>query len=373
MSLPCGLKGSQKQFLLHLNEIKSCCSADSEPLSTDRTFQEYISQWHKENQQLTQGIRLPGCNVCWKAEDQGLQSFRNKFQDVTDTDLIEIFQSNLCNQMCSYCSPKYSSMWQDTVVNQGVFTQVSKLVRDNMSPIHTQTHNDHWLAEVKEYINSRPDNSVNINLLGGEPLMQLRSLNLYEQINIDKIKKFKVTTNLNPPTNKFLHWLLDNIPNHKLQIDVSLDATPEFNNIPRAGFDAARFYQNLELVKNKQVPMMFLSVLTVLNMFDLPAYLKWSNLQEIDNVFFSLHNPDCLAIKYTPKEVRLDIWDQINDKNCDQNIKEQLLHPETTVDLKLLEQYNFIKQYFERSNIVVDNISNLKFQQYWKWLQKVTQ
>jgi sulfatase maturation enzyme AslB (radical SAM superfamily) len=372
MSLPCGLKGSQKQFLLHLNEIKSCCSADSEPLTTDLTFQDYIDQWHKESQQLTQGIRLPGCNICWKAEDQGLQSFRNKFQDVTDPDLIEIFQSNLCNQMCSYCSPKYSSMWQDTVVERGVFTQVSKLVRDNMSPIHVQTNNEHWLSEVKEYINHRPDNSVSINLLGGEPLMQLRSLNFYEQLDINKIKKFKITTNLNPPTNKFLHWLLDNIPNHKLQIDISLDATPEFNHIPRAGFDADRFYQNLELVKSKQVPMMFLSVLTVLNLFDLPNYIRWSKLQGATNVFFTVHNPDCLAIKYVPHAVRLAVWSQLDNIECDQTIKDQLLQPEIKVDLKLLEQYNFINQYFERSNLTVDSITNSTFQEYWKWLQQET-
>lgn len=373
MSLPCGLKGTQKQFLLHLNEIKSCCSADSEPLTTDRTFQDYITQWNEESQQLTQGIKLPGCDICWRAEDQGLQSFRNKFRDVTDPDLIEIFQSNLCNQMCSYCSPKYSSMWQDTVVKYGVFNRVSKLVRDNMAPIHAQTNNEHWLTEVKEYINSRPDDSVSINLLGGEPLMQLRSLTLYEQINIDKIKKFKVTTNLNPPTNKFLHWLLDNIPNHKLQIDISLDATPEYNHIPRAGFDAERFYQNLELIKNKQISVVFLSVLTVLNLFDLPNYLAWSKLQNATNVFFNVHNPDCLAIRYVPRSVRLLIWDQINNSECDQNIKEQLLQPEIKVDLKLLEQYNFIKQYFERSEILIENINNTTFQEYWNWLQQETQ
>jgi hypothetical protein len=48
------------------------------------------------------------------------------------------------------------------------------------------------------------------------------------------------------------------------------------------------------------------------------------------------------------------------------DVVKESLGPGNMVDLKLFEQYNYLKQYFDRTN--VDYLQNTKFASYWNWL-----
>lgn len=372
----CSLKKNQKLFIIQNNLVSSCCRAEQEPIDSTKSIEFYIDKWDHEKQLLTQGVEIPGCESCWRDERRGLQSYRqqlkqiildDKSADYNKENYIEIFLSNLCNQMCSYCSPKYSSEWEQSIL-ENPFENISYATKQNLAVIQTNNDSDYWLNQIQQYVNTQADNSVTLRLLGGEPLMQLRNLEIFKQFNLQKIKQFHIVTNLNAPTSKFLLWLLESIASIQLKIQVSIDATPEYNHIPRAKFNSQRFNSNLTLLKNHNIEIEFLSVLSVLNLFDLPNFLAWAKDNNYKVVTHSLNNPDCLNVQTVPIETRMEILKSIEQYDPDPIIRENLLDNSKILDIKLYEQYNYLNQYFQRNNITTDKFAMLH--QYWTDLEK---
>lgn len=367
VSKACGLKGNQKTFYLQISKVASCCRAHGEVIDDVRTVESYINQWQQESDQLAQGIELPGCEHCWREEQQGRISYRQ--QSVHNNhNQIELYISNLCNHMCSYCSPKYSSLWQESVQTQGMLRDISLSAKQNLQPLPHPASTDHWLQQIQDYVQTCPDRSVFLKLLGGEPLMQQRNLQKLLDMNSNKIRTLSINTNLNPPSNKFLLWLLEHMDRDQLSITISLDATPAWNHVPRAGFDQDRFESNLSLLQHHGIPFKFNSVVSVLSLFDLPGFAAWRDLQRFDLSFVKLYNPDCLDPRYVPAQFRQRIWQQIKHLDVDPIITEILQHKEESIDLKLFEQYNYMSQYFSRTNIDPKHLPNDLFVEYWTWL-----
>jgi len=366
-SKSCVLKGNQKLFILQNNQASSCCRAQQLSLDSTKTIDFYIDQWNQEKQLLDAGIELPGCEFCWQQEHRGQQSFRQ--QSVLETNSIEIFLSNLCNQMCSYCSPRYSSEWQRTI-KEKPFHSISGTVKNNLALVPADTKSDYWIDQLISYVNNCADNSVVIKLLGGEPLMQFRNLTTFSKFDPKKIKTFEVVTNLNVPNPKFLHWMIESFDRTKLKIRISIDATPEYNHVPRGQFDREQFVSNLNLLQDNQINFAIQSVLSVLSVFDLKNFMQWIDINQFKMEMHPVNNPDCLEIYTVPLEVRQEILESIKPFAPTQFIQESLLDNRTVVDLKLFEQYNYLNQYFQRTGIDPLQISNLGFQQHWNGLEQ---
>ena len=363
----CNLKGQQKVFFLQNNQVASCCRAYPTSLADANSVFDLEQQWLSESRSLDQGIELKGCETCWTDERQGLESFRQQSNVVTQPNTLELFVDNTCNQMCSYCSPKFSSTWQQSIQQQGQFQRISAGARDNLEPITLLNDTQLWIDNIHKYINQCNDNSIDLVLLGGEPLMQLRNLQSLLIANPDKISTLKIITNLNPPNPKFLHWVLDAFPLDKLKFAISLDATPEYNHVPRGKFDLDRFNQNLKLLKQHNVDYGFLSVVSVLSLFDLDRFVNW--IEDSNVRFIKINNPDCLHPKYLPVAIKQQILSRIQGLDVPKFIPEMLANTDSLVDLKLFEQYNYLTQYFQRVGIVPRTVNNTLFQEYWNWLE----
>ena len=172
-------------------------------------------------------------------------------------------------------------------------------------------------------------------------------------------------------TNRFLRWLLADAPGDKLQFMISLDASPGWNHIPRAGFDADRFVGNLDLVRYRGVPFGVLSVVSVLSVFDLANFLQWQDQNQIRGQFNHLYNPDCLDAALLPRWIRQTIWDQLPPNGqAEPVLREVLLSTKTPVDIKLIEQYNYLTQYFQRTQQDPTSFDNELFQAWWTWLEQ---
>jgi sulfatase maturation enzyme AslB (radical SAM superfamily) len=221
----------------------------------------------------------------------------------------------------------------------------------------------HRLSEITDYINSCEDNSVTLNLVGGEPLMQIKNLQRVLESNSKKISSLRITTNLNPPNSKFFHWVLNNYPVEKLVFRVSLDTVPEHNAIPRAGYDKQKFETNLDLLKARNVSFQFLSVISVLSIFSLNKYQQWLKQNNYRSEFSRLNNPDCLDPSYLPQQFKEKLLNQdLPDLALD-----ALQQQPGTIDIKQFEQYNYLKQYFERTNT---QITDPELAEYWSWLKE---
>ena len=363
MTKSCDLKGRQKLFFLHLGTATSCCRAYSESLTAYGNLAQLTDHWDQERTQLAQGKEIASCNVCWKDEAQGNISYRQLHVDKTN-DQIHLSFDNTCNQMCSYCSPKFSSEWENNISKHGLFPKVSRSTNQNFEINPRTVDYQHWTDQIHQYIQQQPINTISVKLLGGEPLMQIKHLQKLMEFNSSRIKQLRINTNLNPPNNKFLIWLLDHIPADRLAFDISLDATPEFNHVPRAGFDQHKFLENLELIQKYQIPYKFLSVVSVLSIFDLRNFFNWTRLNQHPVECYSLNNPDCLDARLIPNHFKQQI-DAVGLPNLVQDI---LKLSKISVDIKLFEQYNYLTEYFRRTNIDPTQTSNWLFGQYWNWL-----
>jgi sulfatase maturation enzyme AslB (radical SAM superfamily) len=271
--------------------------------------------------------------------------------------------------MCSYCSPKFSSVWEESVRTHGVFKNVNRSVKNNFDVVNGFSEQvTKWENEITKYVISQPPNSVNLKLLGGEPLMQIQNLKKLIVMGGENINLLRIHTNLNPPTDKFLIWLLNNVPPEKLYFNLSIDATPEYNHVPRSGFDQEKFLDNLELLKRFQIRFMFTCVVSVLGIFDLPNFVKWAGPTKIG--FSKIYNPDCLDPYWLPPHILEKIHDQFGKQSQPKIFQELYENRKKPIDLKLFEQYNYLSQYFDRTGIEPSKINNTIFQEYWDWIKQ---
>lgn len=363
-SKSCDRKGKEKVFKLHLNQAASCCMSYPIELNQKKSFDHYADLWQQERQQLDQGQEILSCETCWKKENNGLSSYR--IETHADNN-IEIFTSNLCNHMCSYCSPKYSSTWQESIVANGEFKNISATAKLNQSvPMISNDHQEHWLQEINQHISQQPSDSVRLKLLGGEPLMQIHGLQRLLEMNTHQVQQLIIQTNLNPPSQRFLLWILENFPNEKLVFNISIDSTPEYNHVPRAGFQQDVFMSNLKLLQDHSVTCQITSVISVTSIFDISNFCKFLDQIGCSASFVQINNPDCLDPIYLPTEFKQQILD--TDVLLPELAKEILTTRNKSVDLKLYEQYNYLKQYFARTNMDPGTTANALFNEYWAWL-----
>jgi hypothetical protein len=113
-----------------------------------------------------------------------------------------------------------------------------------------------------------------------------------------------------------------------------------------------------------------LSIVSVLGVFDLARFDQWLKLKQYQTEFNPINNPDCLDPKYLPKHIRQQLLDELSGIDLPEFVEQSLSHDHDQVDLKLVEQYNYLTQYFTRTNIDVNKIENSLLQQYWSWLSK---
>ena len=184
------------------------------------------------------------------------------------------------------------------------------------------------------------------------------------EFNIDHVQQLRINTNLNPPTNKFLIWLLQQVPSDRLFFDISIDATLAFNHVSRAGFDADKFSANLKLVRESGVQYSFLAVANVLSIFDIENMITWCRIDNHPLQILPLNNPACLDARWLPNHFK----DQLRFDSMPDLISD-ILEPNEAVDIKLFEQYNYLSQYFSRTNIDPTQTSNHGFGLYWQWLE----
>jgi sulfatase maturation enzyme AslB (radical SAM superfamily) len=260
--------------------------------------------------------------------------------------------------MCSYCSPKYSSTWENNIQQFGNFTNVSQTVKNNLNTVEIHADQDQWIDKLKDLISRGP---VKLKLLGGEPLMQRRNLQKLLELDTTQVTKLVIVTNLSPTNNKFLKWVLKTFPGDKLQFSISLDTVPEHNAVPRAGFDKTKFLENLDLLKQYDVDFEFLSVISILNIFSIVEYQNWLTSQNHIVKFSPINNPDCLSASLLPDQFK----DLIRRDKLPVEAQELLDHTPINIDLKRFEQYNYLKQYLQRTNTVV---TDQRLVNYLEWL-----
>lgn len=273
-----------------------------------------------------------GCEYCKRVEDAGGTSDR-QFQLAAQQDpnltppelktnprathvtptILEVYFNNTCNMACTYCGPKYSSLWEAENLKHGnLFSDDAEFsVRlPAKNPDYDKMVESLWtyLKTDSRYLILR-----RYHILGGEPFLMKElddSLDFWDQHgNPDLI--FSIITNLNIPHKIFLRYvdrfeqLVSSNKVWKFQITGSLDCWGPEQEYVRYGLDLNLWRQNFEYLIDKPWATLGInSVISALTIKKLPELMlkinEWnqarSKLEPIDFSFNYTNREDGPAI-----------------------------------------------------------------------------
>ena len=233
---------------------------------------------HKKAQRkiMLQQERPGECSYCWNMEDLGRLSDRHyrsgepwaaidfeKIKNSTGEEdvipsYVEVNFNNACNLKCSYCSPQFSSSWQQEVERHGAFpTLVPHNHPEHFSghrrPIPARDHNPYVEAFWAWWPTLYPE-LKHFRMTGGEPLMDRNTYRVFDYVlahpksdlHLAVTSNFSVETELSTKYFDYVKRLCDTDIEHFMQY-VSLDSGtgPQAEYI-RYGLDFDRLTHNVE-------------------------------------------------------------------------------------------------------------------------------
>ena len=162
---------------------------------------------HKKAQRkiMLQQQRPTECSYCWNMEDLGklsdrhyrsgepwaavdFEKIKNSTGDEEDVipSYMEVNFNNACNLKCSYCSPQFSSSWQQEVERHGAFpTLVPHNAPEHFSgsrkPIPARDHNPYVEAFWTWWPTLYPE-LKHFRMTGGEPLMDKNTYRVFDYV-----------------------------------------------------------------------------------------------------------------------------------------------------------------------------------------------
>jgi len=281
-----------------------CCRHDTNVIVKDTFDKTFKSGKHQEIRELMlAGKSVTGCEQCYREEEQGVESMREKsiktYGVVKDIELqgIHIQFDNVCNLKCRMCSSVSSHLLynEETEIYGKSISWQKFVVTDSYKDIDTSKLNV-------------------IRLHGGEPFMSKRAEEFFKVINqsgrISEIDIVIPTNGMVKPSTEFLE-ALSNCNN--LSIAVSIDAYGELNDYFRSKSDFNTIISNLDffysLRDSRKPGTTNINIVTTVNVYnvnklkelDLFLESRYSNLPLVKSM---LHGPDYLRISCLPKEYK---------------------------------------------------------------------
>ena len=156
-----------------------CCQYVGERPEVE-SFEEYLkSDWLEEfKSRLNSGERVSGCDFCWRQEDNGAKSMRQKrnayYEGKADKGIehIMITFGNQCNTACRICNASRSSLiekqykaMKDTVEDADLHKLITKK--------HDWSKSKTWYRNIINDIVDRADNIRKLEITGGEPFINV--------------------------------------------------------------------------------------------------------------------------------------------------------------------------------------------------------
>lgn len=162
---------------------------------------------HKKQQRrmMLAGSRPAECQYCWNMEDLGQMSDRhyrsgepwaarhfdtiaNSTGDEDDVlpSYVEVNFNHACNLACSYCSPQFSSSWQQEVERLGAYPTSTPHndpdhFRGERRPIPAREHNP-WVEAFWQWWPDLYPELTHFRMTGGEPLMDRNTYRVFDWV-----------------------------------------------------------------------------------------------------------------------------------------------------------------------------------------------
>lgn len=305
-------------------------------------------KWNKLRQEFLEGKRPDACFRCWKEEDSGIVSMRqrfneryqnwpdhtnqnyyNKFNDIEkmtksngqvgDIKLatIDLIFNNLCNFKCRSCGPGLSTSWAADAIKLG-------------NPVPTLITNDEISHMKDDLVNlvDMVDPYTEIHFSGGEPMMQEEHYEFLKLLIDMGQTKVKIRYNTNLSTYKLKNYnafeLLKNFEN--VFIIGSIDAMGAKGEYIRKGFD---WEQALDWIKTckEYIPTIDLGISAVYSLLNCEAAIDLHRYI-CTNDLFKKHTGDTfgfnLNVLHFPDYIRTTVLPAATKKRVTEKIQKHI-------------------------------------------------
>lgn len=304
--------------------VKPCCiykysDCNSIPSIKNLSINDTINSFAfiQLREKMRQGELVDECKKCWNDEKNGKKSKRQRdnyvFRDslykvdwnqtnTSNLKSLDIKLKNLCNLSCRICNPSLSSKWYDEVSkNPDVYQDV------HLQIIKNDWRTDRFDQQVWDDFTSKVYDIEYVEFTGGEPLLDIPHEKLLEHfINTQTSKNISLHYNSNGTIySDRLIPLWDKFKT--IEISFSIDNVREKFEYERYGatwnkvVDTLVKYQHLDPTKYKFNIFSTVSVLNILDSYELYNFSKQMNLPIVFNI---LDTPPELSIAVLDHEQR---------------------------------------------------------------------
>lgn len=228
----CLAKFHESTIWLYESKIASCHHTPF-LLTGNDTLTFYNPEGRRQQQEsMLSGNKPDECNYCWKLEAQNVVSDREKKSLAFNSSLtaeqyldktypfkpkaLELAFQNTCNLACSYCSPSFSTEWENDIRLKGNYENITTDKKmhyqrgiDNRTPVNMTLFWE-WFNDIATELES-------IRITGGEPL-------LHE----DTFATFAKMIEVNPNVECVVHT---NMCQKPLVVQRFIDGISKLNNV----------------------------------------------------------------------------------------------------------------------------------------------
>jgi MoaA/NifB/PqqE/SkfB family radical SAM enzyme len=314
-------------------------------LSNTTSVESYLKSIELNNikKEFLESKKPKSCEVCWKSESIGVKSIRQEKSEIllkeTKFNLKTYFHfsiriSNKCNYKCRMCSPKFSSAWQlDTKAS---LLRDGKILNIDLFDFNSYKKNIQYITNIAK------KQVINVNILGGEPLISNEFLYLLEKSKeLDVRKNIILNINTNLSVNKY-----NNIDYKKefstfkaVVLHASIDGINKVGEYIRKGFKQNIFNNNLKYFKDYVKHLNI--TLQVYNIYDMPNIYNYAKDNKINIIINHLNEPSYLSVSILDKKERENILNYYKNHDFHNKDIEASLINETinTNDIKNFIEY----------------------------------
>lgn len=254
------------------------------------------------------------CNWCWKEEDNGVKSYRQKriewhphqydgIDFTTDSAesprVFDLKLSNVCNLKCRMCSSTASS---------SILKEEKTLQQFSQKELDEQKY---WLSNKilgttneADFISWLP-NIIEIQLTGGEPLVSPENKDLIKRISETEYAKnirIQLTTNGTHYNEALVHQLKQFKDIH---VDASVDDIGKRIEYARHGSKWSVIEKNVKKYNQSEGLSLYVwATVNNYNIWYLDELLNWGDKNNIPIALGALHTPRELSIQYLPHHLK---------------------------------------------------------------------
>lgn len=375
-------------------EIKLCCRSKPMGNINENTFEEI---WNSENykrirRQLLNNERPKECKACWRLEDVGVTSLRqrmskkrmDRFPDVLNNlsddfsmpnmiRSLEMKMSNLCNLKCRMCHPLDSTQWADDwkhvhhlmkKYNDSIYDKVEKYDVMNKPFINGWEHNKEWWDIFEKFAPYLQD----IEFAGGEPLIDPTHYKILDiMLPYADQTIIKYSTNLTKLQNVMELW--DNFK--QVDIFVSMDGVYDVFNYIRQLGDYNMITSNIDKIRDHPKIGIFRAAITfqMYNIMFLPEIFDTI----VNECKIGLHShrvswPQFLDMRVMPEKIKTDIaknllsyYDSIDQKGwSDLDKRIAKVHIMDNHNYLISENMSYLLPEFVEFSDKLDKVQNVK-------------